>query len=74
MNMDFSEALFLLKAGKRVRRAGWLRTWAYVELIDVGDRLTQFAMGMRDGSKAVLIINADMILAEDWQEVEGEKA
>lgn len=73
MTMDFSEALFLLKAGKSFRREGWLKTWAYVELIDVGERLMQFAMTMDNGDKAVLVINADMILAEDWHEVEGEK-
>jgi hypothetical protein len=67
-DMDFSEVLFLLRAGKKVRRAAWQKTWAYVELIDVGDRLPQFAITMDDGSKAVLNINADMVLSADWQE------
>lgn len=70
--MDFGEALFLLKAGVKVRRAAWLRTWAYLELIDVGDRLAQFSVTMDDGSKSILLINSEMVLAEDWQEVEGE--
>lgn len=71
--MDFSEALFLMKAGRRVRRASWLKTWGFVELVDIGDRLPQFSMTMDDGGKAVLVTNAEMVLAEDWQEVEGEK-
>lgn len=70
--MDFSEALFLLKAGKRVRRASWSEEWEWMEVNRWG---TWFSVKFKSVEEAMTFdVSTNMILAEDWQEVEGEKA
>lgn len=71
MNMDFGEALFLLKAGKRVRRLAWLDHW---HSLRINENTQEFAIMDATGCESVTSINAISILADDWQEVEGEKA
>lgn len=66
MKMDFSEALFLLKAGKRVRRASWPEFFLYVWLEN-----GMLNMQDREDGKTTIPVNTDMVLADDWQEVEG---
>lgn len=65
--MDFSEALFLMKAGRRVRRASWPEFFLYIWL-EGG----MFNMQDREDGWSTVPVNNEMVLAEDWQEVEGE--
>jgi hypothetical protein len=71
--MDFSEALFLLKAGKRVRQASWIDFYAFVYLAECGFEQASFIMVFDDGTETECAFPKRWILAEDWQEVEGEK-
>lgn len=66
MNMDFSEALFLLRAGRKVRRKSWIDRYAYVWLDEKEEAVyLKFA----DGLEATIEITTKMVLAHDWQEV-----
>lgn len=67
MNMDFSEALFLLRAGCKVRRKSWIDRYAYV-WIDEKDEAVYLKFS--DGIEATIEVTTKMVIARDWQEVE----
>lgn len=63
--MDFGEALFLMKSGRKVRRRSWLEMWDHMRLNG-----SQFFIVSSDGYEQHAQANTAMVLAEDWMEVE----
>lgn len=66
-NMDFGEALFAMKAGRRVRRASWSPLWRHMH---INEKKRQFIIETGDGIDCVMPINDSMVFGTDWQEVE----
>lgn len=67
--MDFSEALFIMKSGGRVRRCSWDGRFAFVEIHDFDNRTKIFVLSMLDGAGVETSIPCASILATDWEEV-----
>ena len=71
--MDFSEALKLLKAGKRLARKGWWDNGIYVtaQYPDKNSKNTKpYLMMHKKGDKFPLDLSCESIFAEDWEVVE----
>ena len=71
--MDFGEAIRLLKAGKRVKRAEWLEPgqWLALQKPDAGSKMT--APYLYKTNQSVLVPwlpGQNDMLAEDWQTVD----
>lgn len=65
--MDFGEALFLMRAGKIVRRKSWDSFWAGVQ-IEKTKGISSFVILDSMGNSVILSMNSEMVLAEDWEE------
>ncbi len=76
--MDFSTALTLIKAGKKVRREGWNSNSTikvFVQFPDANSANTEPYMVMEKGEgenykRFPLDLSAESIFANDWQVVE----
>lgn len=79
--MDFGNALIMLKAGAKVRRAGWngKGMWLQVQVPDENSKMTlpyiyiEYPEGhpaYPKGSRVPWLASQTDLLCEDWQEAE----
>ena len=72
MNMNFSEALALLKEGKNVRRHDWFGS-LQLQVPDENSKMNRPYIYARckDGEVVPAVINMLDMMAEDWEEAHG---
>ena len=67
--MNFSEALELLKQGKKVRRRNWGgNVKYYIAFSDVGNYLVKFVCLSNNPFEDVYFLSKDDTLSNDWEE------